>query len=516
MGFFGGITWAILVARVCQLYPNSLPSTIISRFFRVFSEWKWPSPVILQEIDKGSWPLSKLVWTPNQDHFMPIITPAFPSMNTTHNVTESTKTIILRELKRARDIVISIEKYNLELIPKRQNSSNLVDSNIQSSGTVKNPESEPQANPKINTSSNSTSDSSTIEKKTWSDLFEPFPFWGKYKFYMRIQCSALSMNQLKTWSGYVESKIRVVVVKLEETSGVKYAHPFSKVVYDNEDVEGATKNTFSCSYFLGLSIDVKKAKANGHKVFLKTPSDAFLSFVTKWSGKLPGMNISISCMKREGLPDFVFSEKYSLKNINNPVNNVNNDANLKSSKNGTLTDPSLPDTHLMNGLKLSKNFKIIPPSNSEDNKNNQDSTSVDNGNDILNPTTTEPIVTLVKKMFHSDISTPVSASSNPTVAIVSDQMNDVVEFNPDSKLLNHHKRKHPESNSVLQSSLSSSTASFNNTMDPSKHPSKKGRWMDTSSSSSSSSTSPSSSSSDVIENLQDNVMAENGKDTSNL
>jgi poly(A) polymerase Pap1 len=39
MGFFGGVAWAIVVARVCQMFPNATPASIVSKFFRIMHEW---------------------------------------------------------------------------------------------------------------------------------------------------------------------------------------------------------------------------------------------------------------------------------------------------------------------------------------------------------------------------------------------------------------------------------------------------------------------------------------------
>lgn len=39
LGYLGGVSWAMLVARTCQLYPNAAPSTLVQKFFLVFSKW---------------------------------------------------------------------------------------------------------------------------------------------------------------------------------------------------------------------------------------------------------------------------------------------------------------------------------------------------------------------------------------------------------------------------------------------------------------------------------------------
>jgi poly(A) polymerase len=62
MGFPGGVAWAMLVARICQLYPKATSSTVILKFFRIMEAWQWPMPVLLKPIESG--PLQVRVWNP--------------------------------------------------------------------------------------------------------------------------------------------------------------------------------------------------------------------------------------------------------------------------------------------------------------------------------------------------------------------------------------------------------------------------------------------------------------------
>ena len=53
MGYPGGVAWAMLVARICQLYPKASASTILLKFFRIMERWQWPQPVLLKDIEGG-------------------------------------------------------------------------------------------------------------------------------------------------------------------------------------------------------------------------------------------------------------------------------------------------------------------------------------------------------------------------------------------------------------------------------------------------------------------------------
>jgi poly(A) polymerase len=98
LGFLGGVNYAILVALICQLYVNACPYVLVRNFFAVFAHWPWPTPVMLSNFedlrvsDSGGKYLT--VWNPKSNysdacHIMPIITPAYPAMNSAYNVAPS-------------------------------------------------------------------------------------------------------------------------------------------------------------------------------------------------------------------------------------------------------------------------------------------------------------------------------------------------------------------------------------------------------------------------------------------
>ncbi|KAI2383092.1 polynucleotide adenylyltransferase, partial [Ophidiomyces ophidiicola] len=180
VGFPGGVAWAMLVARVCQLYPQATGSVVVGKFFRIMNQWGWPQPVLLKPIEDG--PLHMKIWNPkiyhgDRFHLMPIITPAYPSMCATHNISLSTKAVILRELKRGGDIVDKI----------------------------------------------------FLGQHRWNDLFGKHTFFSKdYKYYLSITASSSTKEAESVWSGLVESKLRHLVLALDRKSSFEIAHPFPK------------------------------------------------------------------------------------------------------------------------------------------------------------------------------------------------------------------------------------------------------------------------------------------------
>lgn len=62
LGFLRGVSWAMLVAKTCQRYPNAIVSTLVHTFFLVFLKWEWPNSVLLKQPEECN--LNLPVWDP--------------------------------------------------------------------------------------------------------------------------------------------------------------------------------------------------------------------------------------------------------------------------------------------------------------------------------------------------------------------------------------------------------------------------------------------------------------------
>lgn len=66
-------------------------------------------------------------------------------------------------------------------------------------------------------------------KRPWNDLFVKHTFFTQgYRYYISVVSASKDKEAHKVWSGYVESKVRMLVQKLEQHSSIALAHAFNK------------------------------------------------------------------------------------------------------------------------------------------------------------------------------------------------------------------------------------------------------------------------------------------------
>ncbi|KAL4148729.1 hypothetical protein QTP88_002898 [Uroleucon formosanum] len=267
LGYLGGVSWAMLVARVCQLYPNAAPATLIHKFFLIFSKWQWPQPVLLKPsyfMDLG-YP----VWDPrvnmaDRNHVMPIITPVYPQQNSTFNVSHSTLAIIQDEFKTSLDIMGEI----------------------------------------------------LTGESSWSKIFQPSKFFTKYRYFLAITVFANCDEELLEWRGLVESRLRFLPTSLEEIECVQRSHlnP-DQFILPYEKSQGRPSSV----WFVGLEI----SKSNGTVVQLdfSTHIRDFCLLVKSRAHNIfkAGMDIQVNHLKRKDLKDYVPDELKKEKAIPNTV-----------------------------------------------------------------------------------------------------------------------------------------------------------------------------------------------------
>ncbi|XP_061369611.1 nuclear poly(A) polymerase 4 isoform X2 [Gastrolobium bilobum] len=275
-GFLGGVNWALLVARVCQLYPNAIPSMLVSRFFRVYTQWRWPNPVMLCSIEENE--LGFPVWDPRRNprdrfHIMPIITPAYPCMNSSYNVSASTLRVMMEQFRYGNKICDEIE----------------------------------------------------LNKAQWSALVQPYVFFEAYKNYLQVDIIASDTDDLLAWKGWVESRLRQLTLKIErDTNGMLQCHPYPHEYADT------SKPCAHSAFFMGLQRREGVRGQEGQQFDIRGTVDEFRQEINMYVYWKPGMEIYVSHVRRKQLPAFVFPDGYKRnrmpRHISHPAEKMGDDA----------------------------------------------------------------------------------------------------------------------------------------------------------------------------------------------
>ncbi|KAJ3634788.1 hypothetical protein MTP99_007733 [Tenebrio molitor] len=294
LGYLGGVSWAMLVARTCQLYPNAAAATLVHKFFLVFSQWKWPQPVLLKQPSNVN--LGFTVWDPRvniQDryHLMPIITPAYPQQNSTFNVSGSTRHIMMEEFKLGLQLTDDI----------------------------------------------------MLNKQTWDKLFEPPLFFMKYKHFIVLLVSAESAEDHLEWCGLVESKFRLLIGNLERNQFITLAHinpeSFSQLESQREP------NTHCAMWFIGLEF----AKTENLNVNLTYDIQSFTETVQNHALNInmlkEGMKLEARHVKRKQLyqylsPSLLKRERKSSVSAKSQANGTENKKRYSDQGNSDSENPN--------------------------------------------------------------------------------------------------------------------------------------------------------------------------------
>ncbi|KAK6930308.1 Poly(A) polymerase, RNA-binding domain [Dillenia turbinata] len=173
-GFLGGVHLAILAALISQRHPNASLASSVSIFFGTYAFWPWPTPVTLLD---GMMPP-----TVDFNDIRPLMPIRLPhSHEYCHsNITRSTFLRIREELLRGHAMSGDIFKSHFD----------------------------------------------------WKNIFEPFPYFERYAKFLKISLSALDHDKLRDWVGWVKSRFRTLILKLEEVCS--FCDPYPT---ENDDFE---------------------------------------------------------------------------------------------------------------------------------------------------------------------------------------------------------------------------------------------------------------------------------------
>jgi poly(A) polymerase len=277
MGYWGGVNINIAVALCVQLYPRTPPASLLRKFFLVFRTWRWPNPIMLTKPHDAGYGLQ--VWSPqahNARQVAPVVTPAYPAMNSTLAVSRQTLQIMHEEFCRGHEILDRIWKIH-------------------------------QANETNNNSGDAGADPDPLQ---WEELFRPSDFFIAYPHYLSLCIVGPTQADAQAWAGFVESRFRKLVSDMLGRS-----LPLSKIQLWPKKIEaciadksalltlGQRKNCIT--YIVGIQVD--RLRMRGSQLNVELQMAHFREWeLARFQPLIPGMDVLVKSFECKKLPKICF------------------------------------------------------------------------------------------------------------------------------------------------------------------------------------------------------------------
>jgi poly(A) polymerase len=246
LGFPGGFAWNIMVAKICQMYPNFLPSQLVRKFFKVYDMWDWNQAVFLRQVEN-------LARSSAEPEVMMVMTPAHPSYNSTSTVNKHSIQAIREEFHLANRVIASIE----------------------------------------------------LGKASWNDLIEPIDFFAQFKHFLRVEVLAKTASDFDDWSGFVLSKLRILFY---DNLGELKPSPYVRVLPEEQKIVDH-EYSYSVAYYAGLKFFKQSTAEAGKSVDLRMPVLKFIELIFRLRREnkfeLANCNLRVKYLEADQLVDEV-------------------------------------------------------------------------------------------------------------------------------------------------------------------------------------------------------------------
>ena len=326
VGLLANFTLAVLVARVCCDHPQYNAAMVLLRFFHYYNTYDWSKPVMLcpvvQEEEVFGRTLENTAfksYTLNAYDLklMPVLTPAFPTMNSTSHVNRGTFDLIKSEFARAAQRIDNEE---------------------------------------------------FVSEHTWlllcarTQFFGPSPKVCRYRLFCCVSIlgtTGVPQEEFDEFKGFVESRLINIGSKVEALASSStheegaeppkvLCHPLFESFKPKEMVdsfpEGIIK--YNYAYFIGILSSEPLSVLHDH---LKRPIDDFMKGITKKKGDLnelreKGLVINVGLIPFDMVPPSVRNESRSkaqvkMSHIRNSLEEVEKERKRRESQRSSSEPP---------------------------------------------------------------------------------------------------------------------------------------------------------------------------------